>query len=66
MILFKQPLKDLRHIFDDLVSNDMNFQEPKDFANRSNDCKYVVRDKTKNIGKYKNGFHEIYITQTVS
>ena len=61
MILFKQPLKDLRHIYDDLVSNDMNFQEFKDFVNQYDDYKYVVIDKTKNVGKYKNGFHEIYI-----
>ena len=64
LILFKQPHKDLRHIFDDLVSNDMNFQEFKDFANQYDDYKYVVIDKTKNIGKYKNGFNEIYIPQT--
>ena len=29
LILFKQPIKDLRHIYDDLVSKYMNFQEFK-------------------------------------
>ena len=64
LILFKQPVKDLQHIFNDLVSNDMNFQEFKDFANQCDDYKYVAIDKTKKIGKYKKGFHEIYIPQS--
>ena len=40
------------------------YNQTQDFANQYDDYKYVVIDKTKNIGKYKNGFHEIYIPQT--
>ena len=51
-------------MFDDLVSNDMKFQEFKNFANQCDEYNYVVIDKTKNIGQYKKGFHETYIPQT--
>lgn len=61
LILFKQDLKNLRHIWEETSSGDMTFNN---FVNIANECfskqyGFLLIDKTRDIsnGRYRCGFH---------
>ena len=65
LILFSLPEKDIRHIFNDFISNDMKWDEFKEFCNkvwRKSYC-YIIINKTlpPDKGKYQANFNLIYI-----
>lgn len=68
LIIFKQDDKNLKHIFDDSCSTDMDFSEFKKMCcscwNRE-DYGFIVIDKTRemNRGKYRCGFHSFIIIE---
>jgi len=66
LILFKQDDLNLKHIFDDHVNGDMNFNDFKTMCSTcwSDKFNFVVIDKDSNInsGRYRKGFyHYIHI-----
>lgn len=63
IILFSLPKKDIQNIHQDLLSNDMDFKEFKDYFSNLNQYSYIVINKEHDIfdGKYLKNFNEIYI-----
>lgn len=65
IVLFKQDQKNINHIYNDHVSDDMTKDEFKKLCNTSWDKKYgfVVIDLSsrKSHGKYRSGFDDFYI-----
>ena len=65
LILFSLPEKDLRHIYDDFISKDMNWKEFREFCNTvwNEHYSYVVINKTlpPSEGKYQANFNCIFI-----
>ena len=66
IILFKQDLKNLNHIYNDHVSNDMTKEEFRILCKKAwkNPHGFVVVDLSidPQNGKYRSGFDEFYIT----
>jgi energy-coupling factor transporter ATP-binding protein EcfA2 len=67
LILFSQPIKDLRHIYHDYISRDMTWTEFQNFCyaawNKQHGFVVIVRDKKPIDGKYLANFNCIYIPQ---
>lgn len=63
LILFRQDDINLKHIYDENVSTDMTFAEFKDFCLHcwKKDYGFVVIDKTRKFGRYRNGFDEFLV-----
>lgn len=65
LILFQLPEKDLRHIHDDFVSNEMDWDEFKDFCNSvwKESFGYIIinQDLIPGEGKYQANFSQVYI-----
>ena len=63
VILFSLPKIDIRNIYHDLISSDMDFKEFKDYYSNIKQYSYIVINKHFDIfdGKYLKNFNEIYI-----
>ena len=63
LILFSLPMKDLRHIYEDIISKDMEWTEFKQFLqdNLKEPHSYIVINKDLSHGKYQVNFNKIYI-----
>lgn len=67
VILFSLPKKDFQHIHEDLISNDMDFNEFKNYITDIKQYSYLVINKDFDIfnGKYLKNFNEIYIPRSI-
>lgn len=65
LILFKLSEKDLRHIYNDFISNDMDWIEFKEFCNKvwNEPFNYIIINKIlpPAKGKYQANFNQVYI-----
>ena len=68
LLLFKLPINDLKHIYNDIVSNDMTWKEFNQFFTEafSKPHSFIVinREKTIEEGKYQINLNKIYIPET--
>lgn len=65
LILFSIPQKDLKHIYDDIISNDMSWEEFNSFCQEvfKTNYSFVAINKDANVldGKYYKNLNELYI-----
>lgn len=67
LILFSLPEKDLRHIYNDFISQDMEWEEFREFCNKAwkENYGYICINKRlpAAVGKYQANFNQVYIPQ---
>lgn len=66
IILYKQDETNLRHVYDDHVTTDMNFEEFKNFCTKCWQYKYdfaVIDKDSSDLGRYRKGLDTFYKRQ---
>ncbi len=61
LILFSIPKKDLQHIHEDIISNDMDFKEFMNWISDSREYSHVIINKESSQAKYLKNFNEVYL-----